>query len=121
MPQIFTAAWVKHSSPILCSHRWEAHAPSLTPLLLLTENKHMLSRDAPSFSCQAGGKHTISKRGVKVAAGGCEGGVMEGRSVQPVAGSCQTHTWARGSSVGNGNPVSMISMLMLSAGAIYSQ
>lgn len=81
----------------------------------------MLSQDAPSFSCQAGATHTISKKDVKVAAGGCAGGVAEGHSVQPVAGSCQTHTWARGPDVGNGNPVLMISMLMLSAGAIYSQ
>lgn len=81
----------------------------------------MLSRVALSFSCQEGSMHTISKKDVKVASGGCAGGVIECCSVQPVAGSCQTHTWARGSSVGNRNPVSMISMLMLSTGAIYSQ
>lgn len=33
--------------------------------------------------------HTISKRDAKVAAGGCAGRVTEGRSVQPVAGSCR--------------------------------
>lgn len=63
--------------------------------------------------------HKISTRDIKVAAGACAGDVPEGGSVQPVAGSC--HTWAGGPDVGNGNPVSMISMLMLSAGAIYSQ
>lgn len=75
----------------------------------------------PLLSLVGQGMHTVSKRDVKVAAGSCAGGVTEGGSVQPVAGSCQTHTWARGPDVGNGNPVLMISMLMLSAGAIYSQ
>lgn len=70
VPRFFTAARGKRSSPMLCPHQWEAHAPSLTALLLLTDSKTRAEPGCPFFLLSGRGHAQNLHKGHQ---GGCWG------------------------------------------------